>query len=214
MAKKSNGIIEAALREHSNSRIKRVGNPKITVGAFIGMVAVATGLSFVNVTANGADAGSSIVSFGSAAKAAPLDLGSFTLPSMSISEPGATLKKDAEQRPAARYMTHEFFSIAADAIRHNSGVSLEEAENSLDALEDAGQLCKTAGNRKAKCTFSFHGADLDFGKEVYTVTYDRYSKDGKIDLGDRVVGAVQQGNEVVVRADPHNRTFAVPEQGR
>lgn len=214
MAKKNDGIIQAALREHSNSRIKRVGKPKVSVGAFIGMVAVATGLSFVNVTANGADTAAPIMSFGSAAKASPLDLGSFTLPSMSISEPGATLKKDVEPGPVARYMTQEFFSIAADAIRHNSGVGLEEAENSLDALEDAGQLCKTTGDRKSKCTFSFHGVDLDFGNEVYSVTYDRYSRDGKVDLGDRVVGAIQQGNEVVVRADPHKRTFAVPEQGR
>lgn len=211
MAKKTSRIIEAALREHSSSKIKTVGKPKIAVGAFIGMVSVVCGLSVSNVTTSGA--GSSKLAFGSTAKAAGMDIGTFVLPSMSISEPGATLKKDAEQAPAPRYMTKEFFDVAADAIRHNSGMTLDAASSALDAMEDAGQACKTTGEPQAKCIFSLHGVELDYMKEVYSATYNRYSKDGTTDLGDRVVGAIQKGDKVIVRSDPHKRTFSVPAQG-
>jgi len=212
MAQKTSGIIEAALREHSSSKIRKVGKPKIAAGAFIGMVSVVCGLAVSNVTTSGA--GSFKLSPISTAKAGGMDIGTFVLPSMSISEPGATLKKDVEQTPAPRYMTREFFDVAADAIRHNSGMTLEAAANALDAMEDAGQACKTTGGPQAKCVFSLHGVELDYVKEVYSATYNRYSKDGATDLGDRVVGAIQKGDKVIVRADPHKRTFSVPAQGR
>jgi hypothetical protein len=211
MKKKSNGIIEAALREHASSKVKTVGKPKIAVGAFIGMVAAVAGLSFVNVT-HGDATGRAPLSIGATAKAAGFDIGTFVVPS--FSEHGTNFKKDAEHAPAPRYLTREFFDVAADAIRHNSGVSLEEAANSLDAMEDAGQGCKTTGGKQAKCIFTLEGIELDYVKEVYTATYNRYSKDRSVDLGDRVVGAVQKGDQVVVRADPHKRTFPVPAQGR
>jgi hypothetical protein len=210
MKKTNNSIIEAALREHAQSKIKKVGKPRVAAGVFIGMVVAVAGLSVVSVTTGGA-AGRLI---GTTARAAGMDLPAFTLPSMSISEPGATLRKDAEPAPAPRYLTTEFFDVAADAIRHNSGVSLEEAARSLDAMEDAGQACKTLTGKDTQCVFSLDGVTLDYDKKKYTATYNRYSRDRQVDLGDRVVGAVQQGDKVIVRADPHKRTFPVPAQGR
>lgn len=213
MAGRQDGIIQAALREHATARIECVGKPRTTVGVFVGFVAAAAGLVAANVMINGADAQSFNSQSRSGAQNSIAKVGEFILPPLSIIEPGASLRKDEEPSPAPKYLTKEFFEVAADVIRHNAGVTLEEASDALDEMEDAGQACKTVGPKKANCIFSLHGVKLDYVNEVYTASYNRYSKDGAVDLGDRVVGAVQKGAEVVVRADPHQRTFPVPEQG-
>lgn len=219
---KSGGYIEAALREHANGKVEPIGRPKIGIGRWVAFAAVAAttfSIAFASgsVISGTVDAPTNKASTPSLFHptqrvAQPLPQAIPTPPPANAAPQASVGAENSE--PSAPYMTEEFFGVAADAIRHNLGVDIDEATDIVDRMEDAGQHCVRLAEPGKRCFISTHGVVLNYGRGEYRVTYERFSKDGSVDLGDRRVGAIQKGDKVVVIADPHRRVFPVPAQGR
>jgi len=205
------GIVEAALREHARARVEVIGEPRVKLGRWIATVAIVAATCSIALSTGAVISGEVKASPKPSLAAGKLSPGLVIPPLYDVPKGEDEIDPSRTSR-LVPYLTQEFFEVAADAMRHNSGLSEEETRDILDRMEDAGQNCIKSGIRSNKCVFESNGVRLDFEELIYTVTYERYSWDGAIDLGDRIVGAVQKGNTVEVTADPFKRSFPVPEQ--
>lgn len=217
--RKSEGHIAAALREHSRGKVQGIGKPRVGIGRWMAILVGAATTCTLVMGSGGIIHGTADMPSPASGKADVVRVGQRIAQAMPLAPPplnGPLMSRDVEkQGVVVPYMSREFFDVAADAIRHNAGVSIDRARDMLDGMEDAGQHCArlAAATTGKRCVFESHGVMLDYGKAEFTATYQRYSKDGRVDLGDRRVGAVQHGDTVEVTADPRHRSFPVPSQG-
>jgi hypothetical protein len=196
-------LIASVIREHATGRVEPVGSPKLRIGKWIAAVTVAAGLSSVALASGAVVNGE----FGSA--------GEVETPVVS-----AVARQAPQGLAASRdvpYLSPDFFDVAKDAIAYNSGLSLDDAAQILDEMEDAGQNCarSRAGGTGRSCVFHSHGVTLRYdyknNDHVYVAKYASHSRDGRADIGPGH-GAIQMGDRVQVTAPPKTVTYPVPRQ--